>query len=187
MCAIYLRFIKGLNLLSKINEKDFEKILEETEQIRSTEGEEANLESVEVTVEGLSDQEKELVVKTVYYLLQRLNIFILKPTKIQADLKESLPENKIAIILKYYRKQNKTIVDSLETRHDGISDINWTLKTVLSSETQQKIAPPKTVVNLELHSNDDKVLSLDLNHQDLFELFGNLEKIQQELDARAKS
>lgn len=146
------------------------------------------LENIEITLEELSDSEKDLVVKTVFYLLQRLNIFLIKPTKIQQDLKDSdLPESKIDLLLKYYREKNKEIVDSLETRHDGISDINWKLKTVLSSEAQQKIVPPKTVASLELHSKDKKVLNLELNHQDLFEFYEHLEAIQQELDLRTKS
>lgn len=176
--------MEGFELISQISDIELNELLQKAENCRK---EDSSPDDIEVSIEKLNPNQKKLLAKTIFYLLQRFNLFIIKPTKIQEDLKNAnVPESKIELLLKYYRDQNKDMVDSLEKRFDGVNEITWKLKTVLSTETQKKVVPPMAIVDLELHSKDQH-LNLELNHENLLELYESFENIQHELDLWSKS
>lgn len=134
-----------------------------------------------------------LLIKTVSYILKRASTFILKPTKLQFELKEKLDlqDSKIDVIMKIWVKNTKPILDNLELE-DGQSNqlehIGWKMKLQLSSEPQQKEKIPLALV--QLHTTKDngnsasgEPITMEMNHVEVLDLYNTIEAIQAELDA----
>lgn len=134
-----------------------------------------------------------LLIKTLSYILKRASTFILKPTKLQSELKEKLDlhDSKIDVIMKIWVKNTKPILDNLELE-DGQSNqlehIGWKMKLQLSSEAQQKEKIPLALV--QLHTTKDNVnsasgepITMEMNHVEVLDLYNAIEAIQVELDA----
>lgn len=130
-----------------------------------------------------------LLIKTLSYILKRASTFIMKPTKLQQELKEKLQlhDNKIDVIMKLWIKNMKPIFDNLEISKNGqtqsneLENVGWNLKVQLSSEPQQKEKNP--IAHLQLTTTNDEHINLEVNHMELCELYNQLEGVQNELDA----
>lgn len=136
-----------------------------------------------------------LLIKTLSYILKRASTFIMKPTKLQSELKEKLElqDSKIDVIMKLWVKNTKPILDNLETDDDSgqsnqLEHIGWKLKLQLSSEPQQKEKIPLALV--QLHTTNDNVnsrsgepISLEMNHAEVLDFYNQIDVIQNELDA----
>lgn len=146
------------------------------------------LEELELLVK-VERQDFLLLIKTLSYILKRASTFIMKPTKLQQELKEKLQldNNKIDVIMKLWIKNMKPILDNLETSKNGILQSNelenvaWDLKVQLSSEPQQKEKNP--IAHLQLTLTNDEHINLEVNHIELCELYNQIEGVQNELDA----
>lgn len=128
-----------------------------------------------------------LLIKTLSYILKRASTFIMKPTKLQQELKEklNLQDNKIDVILKLWIKNMKPIFDNLEIDESGksneLENVGWKLKVQLSSEAQQKEKTP--IAQLQLVTTVGDPINLEVNHTELLSLYNQLESIQSELDS----
>lgn len=128
-----------------------------------------------------------LLIKTLSYILKRASTFIMKPTKLQQELKEKLQlhDNKIDVIIKLWIKNMKPILDNLDADNAGksneLENIGWKLKVQLSSEAQQKEKLP--LGQLQLTTTIGEPINLDVNHTELLSLYNQLETIQNELDS----
>lgn len=138
---------------------------------------------------GLPNEQFALLAKTISYILKRSLIFIMKPTKLQTELKDvlKLNENKIEIFMKTWISSTKPILDNLEF-NDGISneleDISWKLKVQLSSSALKK---EKTVLGqVQLNTTEKEPINLEMNHEEVLDFFNQLENIQTELDLLKK-
>lgn len=138
---------------------------------------------------GLPNEQFALLAKTISYILKRSLIFVMKPTKLQTELKEilKLNENKIEIFMKTWILSTKPILDNLEGS-DGVSkeleDISWKLKVQLSSSAMKK---EKTVLGqVQLKTTEQDPINLEMNHEEVLDFFNQLENIQTELDLLKK-
>lgn len=127
-----------------------------------------------------------LLIKTLSYILKRASTFIMKPTKLQSELKEKLKlqDNKIDVIMKLWIKNMKPILDRLDTdagKSNELENIGWKLKVQLSSEAQQKEKTP--ISHLQLCTTVGEPINLEINHNELLNLYNQLEAIQNELDS----
>lgn len=138
---------------------------------------------------GLPNEQFALLAKTISYILKRSLIFVMKPTKLQTELKEilKLNENKIEIFMKTWISSTKPILDNLEGS-DGVSkeleNISWKLKVQLSSSAMKK---EKTVLGqVQLKTTEQDPINLEMNHEEVLDFFNQLENIQTELDLLKK-
>lgn len=136
-----------------------------------------------------------LLIKTLSYILKRASTFIMKPTKLQSELKEKLQlqDSKIDVIMKLWVKNMKPILDNLENKSEPgqsneLEHVGWKLKLQLSSEPQQKEKIP--IAQVQLHTSNDNVqsssgepINLEMNHIEVLELYNQIDAIQNELDA----
>lgn len=190
---IYLSILDGIALANNLETDQFVKILEAAQQNiskdKQTDDEnDINLEELERSI-GLPNEQFALLAKTISYILKRSLIFIMKPTKLQTELKEifKLNENKIEIFMKTWISSTKPILDNLED-DDGISkeleDISWKLKVQLSSSALKK---EKTVLGqVVLNTTEKDPINLEMNHEEVLDFFNQLENIQTELDLLKK-
>lgn len=156
-------------------------------------------------------QEFLLLIKTLSYILKRTSTFIMKPTKLQQELRDKLKlnDNKVDAIMKMWIKNMKPIFDNMhvpasaaaaataDVDDSGINisgssnsaagetnellNVSWKLKVQLSSEAQQKEKTP--IAHLQLQSRHAGPTNLEVNHTELLGLYNQLEAIQAELDA----
>lgn len=136
-----------------------------------------------------------LLIKTLSYILKRASTFIMKPTKLQSELKEKLQlqDSKIDVIMKLWIKNMKPILDNLENKDEPdhpnqLENVGWKLKLQVSSEPQQKEKIP--IAQLQLHTSDDNVnsrsgepINFEMNHAEVLELYNQIDTIQNELDS----
>lgn len=137
-----------------------------------------------------------LLIKTLSYILKRASTFIMKPTKLQSELKEKLQlhDSKIDVIMKLWIKNMRPILDNLENKDEPgqsnqLEQIGWKLKLQLSSEPQQK--EKHAIAQIQLHTSADGVgsarkhepINFEMNHTELLDVYNQIEAIQSELDS----
>lgn len=178
------KFLQGIETCLKLTDEDFQNVITQVYEVFKVNEEDLSaLTEIEIKDEELSGDERILVLKSVFYLVQRLNMFILSPLKLQADLNElGLTPEKAQIILKFYSDISKDIVKNLDinTTTTAEEEVLWEIKTTLSDQTNQKCKIPKAKITLK--SQNQELTLDDLNHSQLTKLFDKLEIIQTELD-----
>lgn len=136
-----------------------------------------------------------LLIKTLSYILKRASTFIMKPTKLQSELKDKLQlqDSKIDVIMKLWIKNMKPIMDNLEKKDEAtasnqLEHIGWKLKLQLSSEPQQKEKIP--LAQLQFHTSNDNLnsrsgepINFEMNHSEVLDFYNQIEAIQNELDS----
>lgn len=136
-----------------------------------------------------------LLIKTLSYILKRASTFIMKPTKLQSELKDKLQlqDSKIDVIMKLWIKNMKPILDNLENEDEPdhpnqLEHVGWKLKLQVSSEPQQKEKIP--IAQLQLHTSVDNVksrsgepINFEMNHVEILDLYNQIDAIQNELDS----
>lgn len=136
-----------------------------------------------------------LLIKTLSYILKRASTFIMKPSKLQSELKErlELDDNKIDVIMKLWLTNMKPILDNLEVKDEPgqsnqLEKIGWKMKVELASEAQQKEKKP--IAQLQLHTTVDNVnsgkreaINFEMNHFEVLDMYNQMEAIQNELDS----
>lgn len=131
-----------------------------------------------------------LLIKTLSYILKRTSTFIMKPTKLQQELREklNLTDQKADAIMKMWIMNMKPIFDNMqastgseEVEANELQNVSWKLKVQLSSEAQLKEKIP--LAQLQLTTRHGAPTNLEVNHTELLGLYNQLEAIQSELDA----
>lgn len=138
-----------------------------------------------------------LLIKTLSYILKRASTFIMKPTKLQSELREKLQlqDSKIDVIMKLWIKTMKPILDNLDNKdepgvatNNELEHVGWKLKLQLSSEPQQKEKIP--IGQIQLHTSMDNVnsrsgvpINFEMNHAEVLEFYNQIDAIQNELDS----
>lgn len=122
-----------------------------------------------------------LVVKTITYIIRRSVNFIMKPETMIQNLIEivNLNKDKANLFTKFWVGKTKNILEDVNSGRELI-DVQWDLKTELASAAEQKSRTAIGVVRLE--TADKGNLNLELNHNELLELYKTLENVQEELD-----
>ncbi|XP_055855359.1 COMM domain-containing protein 10 [Episyrphus balteatus] len=127
-----------------------------------------------------------LLIKTFSYILKRTSTFIIKPTKLQMELRDKLKlnEDKVDAIIKLWIKNTKPILDNLQEgkyESNEIEDVAWKLNVQISSHCQQKEKTALAVLQLKTAAGED--INWEMNHDELLNLYNQFEGIQNELDA----
>lgn len=185
-------FSRGMAFCNeRISEECFSSVLEylfRTIDNPSSEDTESELAKLRATVQ-LNDQEFKLALQTVAYLVKRSLKFMMKPSSLQADLRNflQLSENKCNSFVKYWIQSTKIVLDALEADVDGergksnqLEDVSWKVRAQLSSEPRQK--DKLALGQLELKT-ERRTVNLELNSTELVEFYNQLERIQVELDS----
>lgn len=175
------KFLEGIQKCEKIADDQFERILSEVSEMYKNEETLSGFSDIKIN--GLSDDERILVLKTIYYIIQRLNLFIMSPVKLQNDLNElGFSTEKSQILIKHYSDISKEIIKDLDMSSSVSTEeeVFWDIKTTLADATSQKCKVPKATITLK---SQNQTLKLeDLNHSEMSKLFDKLEVIQSELD-----
>uniref|UniRef100_A0A0K8TR52 Putative hcarg protein n=1 Tax=Tabanus bromius TaxID=304241 RepID=A0A0K8TR52_TABBR len=181
---------EGIKIINSINHDVFCTVLDYVHKNMSPEEEDHDerenaLEELEKLV-GVPRPDFLLLIKTLSYILKRTSTFVIKPTKLQSELREKLKLNndKVDVIIKLWIKNTKPILDNLQidTNKGGndLCDIAWKLKVQISSHCQQKEKTSLAV--LQLRTTNGVPVDLEMNHEELVSLYNQLEFIQNELD-----
>lgn len=131
------------------------------------------------------DERKELklAIKTLAYILKRALTFIMKPEALTRDLGAvaAMASEKAEIVTKFWMNKTKGVLaESGISSGRELVNIDTKLDIELSSSAEQKSRLP--VAGLRLATADGERIGLELNHQELFEVYTCLESIQDELD-----
>lgn len=136
-----------------------------------------------------------LLIKTLSYVLKRATTFIMKPSRLQTELKEKLQlhDSKVDVIMKLWMKHMKPILDNLEIKDEPgqsnqLEKVGWKLKVQVSSEAQQKDKTP--IAQVQFHTTRENVnattrepINFEMNHMELSDMYNQMEAIQNELDS----
>lgn len=135
-----------------------------------------------------------LLIKTLSYILKRASTFIMKPSKLQVELKDKLhlQESKVDAFMKLWVKNMRPILDNLNGDDESggqtnqLEHIGWKLKLQLASEAQRKEKIP--LAQMQFHTTRDNAnsgapINFEMNHADVLELYNQIDTIQNELDA----
>ncbi|XP_019554683.3 uncharacterized protein LOC109424058 [Aedes albopictus] len=150
---------------------------------------ETELENLRAGAAQLSEQEFKLAMQSLAYLVKRSLKFMLKPSRLQADLRNhlQLAEGKSNCFVKHWIQTTKIVLDALATDDDTeggksnqLEDVSWKVRAQLSSEPRQK--DKLALGQLELKTGS-RTINLELNSAELVEFYNQLERIQIELDA----
>lgn len=204
---MYLNWIKiteraadGIKIINQLDDDVFTTVIKYVHKNMSLSDEHADvdddggLEKLEQLVQ-IDRTDFLLLIKTLSYILKRATTFVMKPTKLQSELKEKLQlhEAKIEIIMKMWIKNMKPILDNLENKDEPgqsnqLEHIGWKLKMQLSSEPQQKEKIP--IAQLQLHTTADNLnsrsgepINFEINHAEVLDLYNQIDAIQNELDS----
>lgn len=136
---------------------------------------------------NFNSQEFSLLVKTLTFVFKRAANFIIKPTKLQNDLKEKLKldQTKSEIFLKFWINQTKPILDNLGDIPVQLEDVSWNLKVQLSSSAQIKEKTAIGILSLQTNRMEDNIM-LEMTKGELLNLYDQLESVQTELDSLKK-
>lgn len=161
-----------------MKDEQFQNIIDLINNFRKDLKENKNLEIDQLELPFEIDNQL-LVVKSTYYLLERLSLYVLKPSTLQKDLKSILnfDDSKSTILIKCYCNQTKVILSNNFERAEGVTT---NIKAKLSTEPEARSKSALGIV--EIHSSGNKKLNLELKHSDLLEFFDQIESIQNELN-----
>lgn len=175
------KFIEGIIKCQELSDEDFEKALKQIHEITKESDDLSAILELKV-----SHNESDLILKTIYYLVQRLNLFILSPVKLQSDLNDlGFTLEKSQILIQFYSDVSRSLITNLTTTVDSNEEeLFWDIKTTMSDVIHNKCKIPKA--SIKLKSNSQEIYFEDLNHSELSKLFDKLESIQTELDTLNK-
>uniref|UniRef100_T1PIU4 HCaRG protein n=1 Tax=Musca domestica TaxID=7370 RepID=T1PIU4_MUSDO len=156
------------------------------ENASSTAENENALEELERLV-GVPRPDFLLLIKTFSYILRRTSTYIIKPSLLQAELRDKLQlqdEAKIDAIVRLWVRQTTPIMNNLARdcyESNEIADVAWKLNVEISSHCQQREKTALAVLQLKTGAGED--INLEMNHDELLQLYQQFECIQNELDA----
>ena len=172
------KFIEGVKLISlKLSDlAQFQPVLKKF--YNSSEDDEF----IPIKVEQLTDDENLLVSKTLFYVVQRLKLFLLSPVKLQSDLSDlGFTDEQSDCIVKFYSETSRHITNNIRAEESSENDttITWEVKSSLNESNLRNKTP---VARLSLKADHQEIIFEDLNHSELSKLFDKFETIQKELD-----
>lgn len=177
------KFVEGIRVISKLSNETFEENLKNIhESFKSCDGDLSLLSEIDTNYKSeLTTEESSLADKTFLYLSQRLDLFLLSPSKLQSDLSDlGFTTEKADIVVKFYSESTREIGKSLQMEESDENDVTWTLKTTLSDDVNSRCRKP--AVRLSLKINDQELTLDNLGRKELGDLFEKFENIQKELD-----
>jgi hypothetical protein len=177
------KFIEGIRVISQLSSESFERNLKKIhESFKSSEGDLSFLAEPGTDYGSeLTTDASRLADKTFLYLVQRLDLFLLSPAKLQSDLTDlGFATDKAEIVVRMYSESTRELVKNLRMEESEENEVSWTLKTTLADDTSSRCKKP--AVRLSLKTNDQQLTLGNLGRAELGSLFDKFECIQRELD-----
>lgn len=120
------------------------------------------------------------VYKSMIYIVQRLSLIIISPTKLQSDLKTiGFSSEKSELLLAFYSKISCDFIKDMQMTED--MSVKWNE----SSTTSDDICPMKSrksKANITIEQGSNQILLQEMNLRTLSKLYNSFETIQRELD-----
>jgi hypothetical protein len=174
-------------LCDKLTDEEFEKTLRNIyENYENIESDLEKLFEIKMNNSNIPNEEQVLILKIMFYLIQRFNTFIMSPVTLQDNLTKDLnfPPSKSIILVNFYSEISRNIVTNIDSNsvasHNDGEEVLWNIKTTLSDSSNFKCKIPKA--NITIRNNSQEVILNDLDHAELSKLFDKIENIQSELD-----
>ncbi|KAL2735325.1 COMM domain-containing protein 10-like isoform X1 [Vespula squamosa] len=183
---------QGLKIVNRIDNGKFRLLvnricqnLQSTNNVKpfSEEEEEKLLISLELNKEELT-----FLLDAVTLIYKQAAFNIVKSVEFESTLKDTckLDEDKTLIFVNSWLSYGKGIIECLRKRSifpTQVKDINWCLNIQSSSSTISKDASPMALFQLDFTGEKDSKLTIEFDEKSLTNLYMNLEKIQNQLDA----
>lgn len=179
------RLEHGIELLNSISTKDFASILIYLKEEKSEE----ELIKIKKSL-SLSDTEFDFSLQCLYYICTQSSKVILKPKDFQKQLREDLHLNaeKSEIFVKNWIEETKESFGNFEDRLK-LKNINCELNLGIGTMLSVKETIPGVRLQFEVEQvNGEKAdFMLDLQEEELLNVYENLEVIQKKLDGGVKN
>ena len=134
---------------------------------------------------GLQSDQLKLMIDSLLYISKRSKNFLMKPTVLQEELTDKLCFNpeKAENFVKFWTENTKVDFDDIQNRQK-LEKFSWELNLETSSDCDRKRAIPTSLLQFEVKDNEDKTknISVEMNEQQLLELYDTIEMIQNNLD-----
>ncbi|GLG99422.1 hypothetical protein R5R35_011088 [Gryllus longicercus] len=137
---------------------------------------------------NLDHDSLKLLLESTSYIIEQAAYHMTKPAVFHHSLLETLKMNKdkAQTFVNTWSNTAKGIVEQLRKKSlfpAQLEDIKWSLRLQTSSSTHGRQAVPKAVFQFGIKENDSvNNVTVDFNHNELFEFYKKIEKIQAQLD-----
>lgn len=136
----------------------------------------------------LNKEELNYLLDAVTLIYKQAAFHIVKPAALESVLKDTLnvDNDRTLIFVNAWLNYGKGIVECLRKRSifpTQVNDINWSLNVQSSSSTISNDASPIALFQLDFIGEKDSKLTIEFDKKSLTDLYMNLEKIQNQLDA----
>lgn len=177
------KFFEGAQLVSsKISDELFSSSLDRIHVYLKTTDEDS-LDISCLTIENndsLTPDELALVNKSLLYIVQRLSLIIISPTKLQNDLRDiGFSSEKIELLLSFYSKISCEFVKDLKL-NSNIA-VQWNEQSTTSDDICT-VKCKQSRANIKIQAGADQINLEEMDSKELSKLFNSIETIQRELD-----
>ncbi|XP_066994421.2 COMM domain-containing protein 10 [Anabrus simplex] len=141
----------------------------------------------------LDKRELKLLLDSTTFIIEQAAYHMTKPAVFHRHLQDSLKlnEEKVETFVNIWTSSAKGIVDQLRKRSvfpAQLDDIRWSLNLQAASDRRIKQKIPKAVFQFGIKVNDGgknnrEKVTVDFNHEELYEFYKKLETIQAQLDS----
>lgn len=133
----------------------------------------------------LNQSDVQLLIQCIAHIFKQASKVILKPTILQKQLCENLGlgEEKAEVFVKLWLEETKNDFGDFENQFK-LENMSWELNLQTSSKFCNKEAVPNARIhfNLTNHNGKEENLLLELEKDELLQLYNTLETIQVKLD-----
>lgn len=136
---------------------------------------------------GFDENSWNLLIQSIIHIFKLSLKLIFKPTTLQSQLENELQldAEKAKEFVKQWSLCTKRDFGDLENRYK-LNDIKWQLNVQVASSAHNKEAIPNARLQLNLlkpKSEEEKDVTLELNCEELVQLYNALENMQSKLDS----
>lgn len=136
---------------------------------------------------NLNENDWNLFIQSLVHVFKLSLKYIFKPTVLQKQLEEELnfDSEKAKEFVKHWLLCTKRDFGDLENRYK-LNDVTWQLNVQVASSAQNKESIPNARLQLNLSkpkSEERKDVTLELNCEELVQLYNAIENMQTRLDA----
>ncbi|CAH0553662.1 unnamed protein product [Brassicogethes aeneus] len=178
------RLQNGAKLINSLPTNKFKIILT---QIQSSKGDPFTEEELTKLQESLklNSANLQLLIQCIAHIFKQSSKVILKPTVLQKQLVEDLKldEEKSEEFVKIWLQETKNDFGNFEDRLK-LEDMSWEINLQTASKLCSKETKPNARIHFKLSDNHNKKdnVTLELDEEELLNLYNNLEMIQAKLD-----
>lgn len=186
--TINFRLRKGITLINSLTSKKFHALLEHI--LTSDKEETFSPEELKKLADSLKigPANIQLLIQSITYIFKQASKVILKPTDLQKQLLESLElEEKIADeFVKVWSAETKKDLGDYEKRLK-LENIFWEQNLEIADQICNKYSKPTTRIQFKMSEANNRSkkhdVTIELDKDELFELYNKLEVIQMKLDS----